>query len=71
MEDLNKTQRLNRSSDGHPADAQGGHFAEAEPGVGQQTDDVAVLPRRIGELLDLVASEKPGFGPACPRQGWG
>jgi hypothetical protein len=34
----------------HPADAQGGHLAEPEPGVGEQPDDVAVH-RFVSTLL--------------------
>jgi hypothetical protein len=41
------------------ADAEGGHLAEAQSGVGQQPYDVPVLTRRIGEPLDLVKGEEP------------
>jgi hypothetical protein len=38
----------------HPPDLQPGHFTESNPGVRQQVDGVAVLPRCLGEPLGRV-----------------
>ncbi|NEK86033.1 hypothetical protein GCU60_09700 [Blastococcus saxobsidens] len=50
-----------------PAHPQGGHLAEAQSGVGEQSDDVPVLIRRVGEPLDLVMGEEPRL---LPRHSW-
>jgi hypothetical protein len=60
-----------RFRDGEPAapevdaaHAQGGQLAEAQPGVGEQSDDVAVIARRGGESFDVLPAEEPRLVPS-------
>jgi hypothetical protein len=51
-----------------PTDAEAGQLPEAQARVGEQPDGVAVLPRCLGEPLDMLPGEEARLGPSHSRQ---